>query len=307
MSNLPVFQGSWRSLGTQLQPERFASMLASHPARTRLRWFRAMPEPSYDFEAGAFDQAAGSGVYREEVVEAREHWAVVDTADRFAKQMGMVGQIPVGKLMCLTMNDQIPLAEGDEVVVLGQSITRGVPDGAKRPFQRTLVRGNTIEVRQGTISITGREVVGVGTKFLADTTAGTTILRCLGMTAPVASVQDDTHLTLGATFPQDVTGQAWERMEDVLPEWPAVRLQALRSRLGNLPLSAVKISEYGDRLEWLDPSVTPVAGERFSIRYDYLPRYLVREVGGYSVPPSVQGHGMIQMVMLDTVVGSAPS
>lgn len=297
----------WRSLGTNFKPEFFRSFLAAHPARQRLRWFRAWSEPDYDFETGTFLQEAGGGVYRSEELGARNFWAVVDTTDKFAKQMSFVGQIPVGKLMCITMRDQLPLADGDEIVLLGRTITNGIPDGFHRPMKRTLVRGATVEVRQGTITTTGTDVVGVGTHFERDILARTTILRALGMTAVVQSVEDDTHMTLATPLEQNVQGVEWERCEDALPEWPAVRINSIRTRSGELPPSAYAISTYGDRVLWLNSQYAPAPGERYSIIYDYLPRYVVREFAGYSIPPSIEGRALPQMVLLDTVVGSAPS
>ena len=303
---LPKQPARWRSLNSTLKPALFQAFVESHPARQRLRWFRAWSEPDFDFDVGEFSTPALAGVHREEVVKAREYWAVVDTADRFAKKMGMVGQIPVGQLMCITMRDQLPLADGDEIVLLGQTITEGVPDGLTRPMKRTLVRGATQDVRSGTISSVGADVVGVGTTFLTDLTAGSSIVRVLGMRAVVKEIHSDTHLTLATALSQDVSGNEWERCEDALPEWPAVRINGIRMRSGFVSPDSYSISPYGDRLIWSGADA-PGIGERYSIIYDYLPRYIVREFRGYSVPPTVEGQALPQMVMLDTAVGSAPS
>ena len=93
----------------------------------------------------------------------------------------------------------------------------------------------------------------------------------------------------------------------MLPEWPAVRINSIRTRSGQLPKDSFAISAYGDRITWLDSLHAPAPGERYSIIYDYLPRYIVREFGGYSIPPTIEGKFLPQMVLLDTVVGSAPS
>jgi hypothetical protein len=67
------------------------------------------------------------------------------------------------------------------------------------------------------------------------------------------------------------------------------------------------LNSYGDRIVWASPSTAPAFGESFSVVWDYIPRYMVREVQGYSRGVPVQGHAMPQMVMMEQVGGNIPS
>ncbi len=303
----PLLPPTWESLNGEFNPEAFRAMMASHVARQRIRWFRSWPDPGLDFTTGAFP-AGESGLERDEVTGATVFWAMVATADRFAKQIGAVGQIPVGQMQIITMSDELPLAEGDIVVLLGKTISQGIPDAPWRTGKRTLVRGATREVRQGLISGTGVAVTGVGTAFTLDLRVGS-IIEVLGIRAVVASIASNTALTLTAatTLPQTVTSAEWARCEDVLPFWPVLRIVGMRTAVGTVPPDAYQVSAAGDRIEWLTLADMPAPGAKFSMIWDYMPRYVVRELRGYSRATPVQGVGMPQMVMVDELVGSASS
>lgn len=304
----PPLSGSWLSLATEFDPERFRAMLASHPSRQHVRWWRAWPSPNIDPLSGVNQYTRGSehrGVDRYEEMSAPTGWCVFADAGKFSKRYAP-GQVAMGTIMAITMADEIPMAEGDMIAPLGRTLTQGIPDTLTRQEKRTIVHAGISSDMTGTISTSGAALTGVGTSFLSQLAQGT-VIEALGETAVVESVTSDTSATLYDSFPVTLSGVSWRRRADLLPQWPATRIHGIRRDRGTVPASAYTVSPSGDRIVWLSVADMPEVGEHISVIWDYIPRYTVREVQGFSRTVPVQGRAMPQMVFLEQTGGTYPS
>lgn len=328
---LSLPQGTGLSLATEIDPERFRNMIHSHPARQRIRVWRAMLDPgsvanpaTREFIPSEGHPRGGnsvsvSGVRYIEQPGALQYPALIQTAGKNAERYFAAGTLPTGALSVTTLPDQLPLSSGDVIAPWGKSDSdadpeRGpgtIPNAAFQTGQALMERGRDKHLTPlpGIVTIEGRTMTGMGTNFTQTLFAGD-VLRAMGETAVVARVDSDTSLLLadGEFLPETPwNGVPVHRADDCLPEGMAFSADQVLLPSGALAdPGTFRLSPGGDRVLWSGlPGIAagvPAPGTTYSLLYRFFPRYQVQGDLSQQAPP-VSGKVLPQTVICTRIAG----
>lgn len=254
----------------------FRALLYSHPARMFVRWWRAWHDPASDPARSSF---AETGKYtREEVALPGVCILVTDIASS-RRLREVVQDFEVGDITVQFLPDEIDLRESDQIVLWGRCGDGS--DAPALPGQCLLVRGATPVALPGTASTNGATLT-CSAGITGRVQAGD-IVRALGAPLRVAAVNGPTTLTLEAAPPAPWTAVSWERLADYVRYTPASAIQSIR---GYDP-AAYRLNPETGEVRWANAAGSPAPGERYPVRYDYHPRYVVRQglASGYGYAP----------------------
>ena len=290
-------------------PSLSVSRLYTSPNAVQFAWYRAIPDPTFDKEAGAIDSAAGRGEYLREL-QPGTFWCILDDSSSILKRYMPQGTWESGTVAVSYDPAVTPLSVYDWIVPMAQDglipsvPAPGVPllpaaNVKARTYvaKETIVRGAVQRVGTGTVTTSGTNVTGVGTTFSTSFAVGD-ILAISQFAARIIAIADNAHLTLDVPPPHNFIGIGYCICSDVLTYSPVARVSLVRSQSTSfLPdtdftvTSGFPAALLGDTIHWLSPTRSPAPGERYSVIYDYVARYELTGLG--SKPPIVGGASLL--------------
>lgn len=284
-SNIPYPGPVWQPSVDYVPVDELARLKAS-PDATRIVWERAVPDPTYDAQAGASDFAGGHGQWLR-IEQPGEHWAIVSGRQNLLRRFFPQGDWEQGTVAVQFDASVTPLSLFDRISVIGQSDDEaGKPYAVSYTQKETVVRGGRTQPAAGLITCLGVAVTGSGTAFLSLFQEGD-ILSAAGKEFVVASVLSDTSLTLAAA-PPPYQFMPFGKSTDPLLYPPATSLQyAATGVQAYQPNLDVSLTPKGDALQWHSAQFSPLPGTRISVIYSYLPKYQITDMGVR--PPVVSG------------------
>ena len=286
----PVFRPS-----LSISPQSQSARLQTSPNADMIDWFRAVLDPSYDLKNNAsqnLDQYVRT-------LQDGEHWAMIG-GEQVLRRYFAQGSWESGDITITFDEATTPLSIHDWVIPKGNgSAPAELPDARTLTAKEVYVRGENTVLLSGTVSSSVTNITGTGTSFLTDFHAGD-ILSVLRSQYIVESIQDDAHLTLVSGPQTDWTNIAYAKGLDLLLYRPVTRIQhiqdAVRTYTSGVDF-AVAVDAGG--INWINPYNCPLPGTRCSVIYDYLPCYLITDLG--SKDQIVKGIPGLSVVMAKLV------
>lgn len=259
--------------------ENHAMRPKTNPNAVQVNWWRAKPNPSYDQSKGrpTYDGASDGMWIRTQ--ETGEFWAVIQ-GEKVMRRYFQPGTWETGDIAILFDPNEMDLSEYDWIVQVGQG---NAPPGAidARTFRQkhVLVRGAEKVACGGTVSVTGVNVVGVGSSFLSDFSVGDLLALQNGFTGRVDTVLTNTTLTLAGALPGNVVGMAYKKAVERTLYSPVARLVSVETASTVYVVGVdVEIAQDLVTLNWLGAN-QPAPGEKIAVSYDYYTRYVITDLG----------------------------
>lgn len=190
------------------------------------------------------------------------------------------GTLQSGDLVITTMPDELPLSEEDWVLPNGRQIGASppfmeLPDARTFVYRQLLIRGASDVAGAGTISSSGAAVTGAGTAFASFVQIGD-ILRAAGQSFRVTAVASDTQITLDGSPSPAWSSISYTKAVEKLRHCPAVLIEEIRDAASIYKGGTdYALASDEETVQWKSAVNSPAPGTRYSIRYRYLPRYVV--------------------------------
>lgn len=286
------------------QPAMHKARLATAPTATRVRWWKALIDPSYNARSGVsvFDSTRVGKFRRTEVTG--EHWCIIE-GEKLLRRYFQPGTWEQGSIAVLFDPEETALSEYDWIVHTGMGQVGNGQDAPLSPSVidtrtftqiQVVVRGETSKDLSGTVSIVGDVVTGIGTSFTTDFSPAQILTLADDRQFVVLSVQNDVSLTLTAPVTPGVSGMAYGKGLDSLLYGPLAKIDDVLSVNASFQVGIdCRIDSTQENIEWLSPLTCPLPGERYSVRYSYLPRYVISTLGEKG--PVVNGHPSLTLAM----------
>ncbi len=267
-------------------PELFRAMIYGQVGSQRLRWWRAVIDPTFDRPSGMQNAPAGHEKWLREEQDIAQFCALIQGTQHAWRYLPQ-GEFETGDLLVTTMPDEIYLGDHDWVVALGKpQAAPGFPQTARLlQYKEPLIRGLRTVAQTGTVSSVGAALTGTGTAFLSTLQAGD-VVKALAQSLRVVAVADDTHLTLEAAPSPAWTGNSFVKRVDTLLYWPVGVIEEIRdSTMRYTPGLHYQLGADEKTVQWLSGTVSPAPDAPYSVVYRYFPLYEVQGQQGSDETP----------------------
>ena len=307
-----------------MSPDVQKKAIQTSASATQIYWWRALPDPTWDegkgkssFAAafGAVPSSGSRGQYRR-VLQTGFPFIIMQD-ERVLRRFFQPGTWETGSVAVGFDPDVCALSEHDWIVPKGTGIaphqigrSDAVPGSGldTRGFtqKEVVVRGQGQVSGQGTVTITGNAVAGVGTGFLLFFFPGDVLKTATGFLARVVSVASDTTLTLDASpGAAPLTGMTYFKGVDRLRYGPVARIISVvdehdfaynvTADVHTAAPSANIAPETEGIITWSSPTNSPPPGTRYGVLYDHYTRYVISDLG--SPGAVIAGVPMLSVVM----------
>jgi hypothetical protein len=289
------------------QPELWRAMIYGSPNRQSFRWWQATIDPTYDRRTGESNKTSEHYKWDHTEQNCGQYRALIADVRAIKKWLPQ-GEFQSGDIGMVFMPDEVDIGDHDWIQPLGLcAAPAGRPTNARTlQNKEPLVRGLSQVAATGTVSASGSAITGVGTAFLSTFQAGD-ILLCVNEGLRVASVTDNTHLTVEAAPSPLWNGNTFAKAVDLLLYYPVSEIVAIADASNTYaPGTDFVLGVDGRTIQWQSLH-SPSYNTPYSVVYRYLPLYEVipdMGVGGFPVGgvPQPVGH-TLRLVRPDTYRG----
>ena len=278
-------------------PEEFRALIYNSPMSTRVRWWRALPDPTFNKTAGQAATATGGAKFIRTEQQQR-NFRVLPSGLKTVKRYLQQGQFENSDMSFMFMPDEFLISDHDWVCPIGR-VDGGTLSTVNAPvnvYKDYLIRGSVQLPQAGTVSSSARVITGVGTQFTQLNVADVITANKIG--AKIVSIASDTTLTIDRDLGVAWNANAYSRGVERLLHDTAVGLDSLADAGTDYVLpSACQIGPDAQTLVWVSAAGSPEIGVTIGVVYRYLPKYLIlpdagthrRTVDGIGMPWTVVG------------------
>jgi len=187
-------------------PEDFRGLIYGAPNSERLRWWRAVPDPTFAPSSASAQTNAGGKKWLHIEQPVGPFRALVGGTRIVARYVPQ-GEYLSGDITLTTMPDELPLSSHDYIVTMGDVDDTPAPiDARSMIYKETIRRGSIIVAQAGTIASSGTSVTGRGTQFTL-LNPGDILVVARTPLGRIVSILNDTGLILDT--PTALAGNAF--------------------------------------------------------------------------------------------------